>query len=132
MLSRALTTLIGFTTIASCGTGRATLLGFDSQPATPRAGDNVSLWVAYSIPGAPVTDGTATYKVTLNGIPLSPTVDPLCTQTTCPKDSDTPYNETSWSLFPSGISGKIASRIEWKDQDDALLWCVETTWRVSG
>lgn len=127
-----LRTLLGLTTIQSCGTGRATLLGFDSQPATPRAGDNVSLWVAYTIPGAPVTGGTATYKITLNGIPLTPTVDPLCTQTSCPKETGIPYNETSWSIFPSGITGKIASRIEWKDQDAQPLWCIETTWRVSG
>jgi uncharacterized membrane protein len=79
-----------------------------------------------------VTNGTATYKITLNGIPLSPTVDSLCTQTACPKESNVDYNETSWSIFPSGVSGKIASRIEWKDQDASPLWCIETTWRVSG
>lgn len=126
-----LTMLFGLTSIQSCGTGRATLLGFDSQPLVPRAGDNVSLWVAYTIPGAPVTNGTATYKVTLNGIPLPTTVDPLCAQTTCPKQSNTDYNETSWSLFPSGVSGKVVSRIEWADQDASPLWCIETTWRVS-
>jgi hypothetical protein len=131
MLTRVFQTLLGLTTIQSCGTGRATLLGFDSQPATPVAGDNVSLWIAYTIPGAPVTNGTATYKISLNGVPLNPTVDALCTQTTCPKESNTDYNETSWSLFPSGVSGKIVSRIEWADQDKAPLWCVETTWRVS-
>ena len=131
MLTRAFQTMLGLTTITSCGTGRATLLGFDSQPTNPIAGDNVSLWVAYTIPAPAVTNGTATYKITLNGIPLTPTVDPLCTQTTCPKEPDTPYNETSWSIFPSGVSGKIVSHIEWKDQDDAPLWCIETTWRVS-
>jgi len=123
--------LLGVATIQSCGTGRATLLGFDSQPSTPRAGDNVSLWVAYTVPAPAVTNGTATYKVTLNGIPFPSTVDPLCDQTKCPKTPDTVYNESSWSLFPSGISGKVVSRVEWKDQDDALVWCIETAWRVS-
>ena len=123
--------LLGLTTIASCGTGRATLLGFDSQPATPRAGDNVSLWVAYTVPAPAVTNGTATYKVTLNGVPFPATVDPLDTQTALPKDPDTPYNESSWSIFPSGVAGKIASRIQWADQDGLPLWCIETTWRVS-
>jgi hypothetical protein len=79
-----------------------------------------------------VTDGTATYTVKLNGIPLPATVDPLCTQTICPKETGVTYNETSWSIFPSGVAGKIVSRIEWADQDAAPLWCVETTWRVSG
>jgi hypothetical protein len=127
-----LSMLFGLTSITSCGTGRATLLGFDSQPTNPVAGENVSLWVAYTIPGAPVTDGTATYKVTLNGIPLPETNDPLCTQTACPKESNVDYNETSSSIFPSGVTGKIVSRVQWTDQDDALLWCIETSWRVSG
>jgi hypothetical protein len=127
MLSRALVLLA---TIRSCGIGRATLLGFDSQPAVPAPGDNVTLWVNYQIPGAPVTNGTATYKVTLNGVPFPATIDPLCSQTNCPKETNVDYNETSWSIFPSGISGKIVSEVSWKDQDNALLWCVETTWRV--
>lgn len=132
MLTRIVKTALGLGTIKSCGTGRATLQGFDSQPATPVGGDNVSLWVAYTIPEPAVTSGLATYKIWLNGIPLSPTVDDLCTQTACPKEANTPYNESSWSLFPSGISGKIVSQVNWTDQDDSLLWCVETTWRVSG
>jgi hypothetical protein len=127
-----LSMLLGLTSITSCGTGRATLLGFDSQPSTPRAGDNVSLWVAYTLPGAPVTNGTATYTITLNGIPLPKTIDALCTQTTCPKETGVDYNETSWSIFPSGVSGKIVSRVEWADQDGDPLWCIETSWRVSG
>jgi len=124
--------LLGMGAIQVCGTGRATVLGYDSLPAAPVAGDNVTLWVAYTIPGAAVTDGTATYTVKLNGIPLPATVDPLCTQTICPKETGVTYNETSWSIFPSGVAGKIVSRIEWADQDAAPLWCVETTWRVSG
>ena len=131
MLGRVFKTMVGLATIKSCGTGRATLLGFDSQPATPIAGDNVTLWVAYTIPGEPVTDGNATYTVTLNGIPFPATTEDLCLATDCPKESNTIYNESSWSIFPSGVSGKIVSQIEWTDQTDALLWCVETTWRVS-
>jgi hypothetical protein len=131
MLTRIFQTLLGLTTIQSCGTGRATLLGFDSQPTNPVAGDNVTLWVAYRLAAPAVTNGTATYTVTLNGIPLPKTVNPLCTQTTCPKEADVDYNETSWSIFPSGVSGKITSRIQWADQDANPLWCIETTWRVS-
>lgn len=117
--------------IRDCGNGqgRAALLGFDSQPATPIAGDNVTLWVAYDLPSPAITGGTATYAFTLNGIPFAPTVDDLCTQTACPKETGF-NNESSWSIFPSGISGKIVSSITWKDQNNDLVWCVETTWRV--
>ena len=113
----------------SNGIGRAALLGFGSSPETPKAGDNVTLWVAYDLPQPPITGGIATYKFSLNGIPFTPTIDDLCTQTACPKEVGF-NNESSSSIFPSGISGKIVSSITWKDQNDDLVWCVETTWRV--
>lgn len=121
----------GLSSIRDCsnGQGRATLLGFDSLPANPVAGDNVTLWVAYDLPAPAITGGTATYKFTLNGIPFTPTIEDLCTQTVCPKETGF-NNESSWSIFPSGVSGKITSSITWKDQNDDLVWCVETTWRV--
>lgn len=119
------------TTIRDCGNGqgRAELVGFESQPASPRANDNVTLWVAYNLPAPEITDGTATYSVVYNGIPFPKTVDPLCGQTSCPKSVGF-NNETSWSLFPSGLAGKLVSTIEWTDQNDDLVWCVETTWKV--
>ena len=131
MLLKLASLLFGLNTIRDCGNGkgRAALLAFDSQPANPVAGDNVTLWVAYDLPAPAITGGTATYKFNLNGIPFTPTVDDLCTQTSCPKEIGF-NNESSWSIFPSGVSGKIVSTIEWKDQDDQLVWCVETTWRV--
>jgi len=127
---KMLKALVALSTIKSCGTGRATLLGFDSQPAVPVPGDNVSLWVAYHLPAPAITAGTATYKFSLNGIPFTPTIEDLCTQTTCPKPADADYNETSWSIFPSGVSGKIVTQVLWADQDANPLWCIETTWRV--
>lgn len=131
MITQFLAYVALLSTIRDCsnGQGRAALLGFDSQPASPKAGDNVTLWVAYDLPAPAITGGTATYKFSLNGIPFSPTVDDLCTQTACPKDTGF-NNESSWSIFPAGVSGKIVSAVEWKDQDDQLVWCVETTWRV--
>ena len=111
------------------GLGRAPLLGFGTSPEAPKAGDNVSLWIAYDLPVPAITGGTATYSFSLNGIPFTPTVDDLCTQTSCPKEPGL-YNETSSSIFPSGISGKIVSQIAWRDPDDTLIWCVENTWRV--
>ena len=111
------------------GVGRAPILSFDSVPATPKAGDNVTTWVAYELPPPSITAGTATYSFTLNGIPFPPTVNDLCTQTACPKEPGL-YNESSSSLFPSSVTGKIVSQIAWRDPDDTLIWCVENTWRV--
>ena len=131
MLTTLLLAMLGLQSIRDCGNGkgRAALIGYESAPSNPVAGDNVSLWVAYDLPSPAITGGTATYAVTLNGIPFPATVDQLCTQTVCPKQPGF-NNETSWSLFPSGVSGKIKSSISWKDQTDALVWCVETTWQV--
>lgn len=123
--------LLSLSSIRDCsnGLGRSALLGFESEPAIPKAGDNVTLWVAYDLPPPAITSGTATYSFSLNGIPFPPTVDDLCTQTICPIDVGF-HNETSSSIFPSGISGKIVSQIAWRDQSDELVWCVETTWKV--
>ena len=130
-MQRLLLALLGVGSIRDCGNGvaRAPLLGFDSQPENPVAGDNVSLWVAYDLPDPAITGGTATYSFSLNGIPFTPTVEDLCTQTSCPKEPGL-YNESSSSIFPSGVSGKIVSQIAWRDPDDTLIWCVENTWRV--
>jgi hypothetical protein len=123
--------LLSLSSIRDCsnGLGRAAVLGFESEPAIPKAGDNVTLWVAYDLPPPAITGGTATYSFSLNGIPFPPTVDDLCTQTLCPIDVGF-HNETSSSIFPSGVSGKIVSQILWRDQSDELVWCVETTWKV--
>jgi hypothetical protein len=123
--------LASYFVIRDCGNGqgRAALLGFDSQPAIPKPGDNVSLWVAYDLPAPEITGGTATYSFTYNGIPFAPTVNPLCDETACPKDVGF-NNETSYSDFPSGLSGKITSSVKWNDQNDDLVWCIETTWKV--
>jgi len=131
MIGTLLLGFLGLQSVRDCGNGkgRAALIAFDSQPAKPVAGDNTTLWVDYQFPAPAITGGTATYAFSLNGIPFNPTVDDLCTQTSCPKEPGT-YNESSWSIFPSGISGKIKSTITWKDQNDSLVWCVETTWQV--
>lgn len=123
--------LMGLSAMKDCGNGegRAVLLGYDSIPANPVAGDNVTTWIEYEFGAPAITAGTATYSFTLNGIPFPPTVEDLCTQTPCPKEPGI-YNESSSALFPSGVSGKIVSQIAWRDPDDTLIWCVENTWRV--
>ena len=131
MLGALILATFALHTVRDCGNGqgRAALIGYGSAPANPVAGDNVSLWVAYDLPSPAITGGTATYNFKLNGLPFAPTVDALCDDTICPKDTGF-NNETSTSTFPSGISGKIVSSITWKDQNNDLVWCVETTWTV--
>ncbi len=131
MLGLLTALLLGVSSMRDCGNGlgRAPLLGFDSVPASPAPGDNVTTWIHYELGEPAITAGTATYSFSLNGIPFPPTVEDLCTQTDCPKDPGI-YNETSSAIFPPGVSGKIVSQIAWRDPDDTLIWCVENTWRV--
>ena len=118
-------------TLRDCGnpsTDQATITGFGFSPLNPVPNDPTELWVAYDLKN-PIVGGSATYSVTLNGIPFPATIDDLCTQTGCPKDAGI-YNETSKSTFPSGISGKLVSKIQWTNQDDEPVWCLESTFRI--
>ncbi len=118
-------------TLRDCGnpsTDQAIITGFGFSPSNPVAGDPTELWVAYDLK-TPITGGSATYSFSLNGIPFTPTVDDLCSQTVCPKEVGT-YNETSHSTFPSGVSGKIVSKIMWTNQDSQPVWCLESTFRI--
>jgi hypothetical protein len=132
LLRGALTVLMMATvSLRDCGnptTDQAVITGMGFSPSNPVGGDPTELWVAYNLK-SPITGGTATYSLNLNGIPFTPTVNDLCTQTSCPKDAGT-YNETSKSEFPSGVSGKIISKIAWTNQDSQPVWCLESTFRI--
>lgn len=117
--------------LRDCGnpaTDQAVITGFGFSPSNPLPDDLTELWVAYDLKSS-ITSGSAKYSVTLNGIPFPATIEDLCTQTSCPKDLGI-YNETSHSTFPSGISGKIISKIQWENQDKQPVWCLETTFRI--
>ncbi len=126
-----LTLFVASVTLRDCGnpsTDQAIITGYGFSPSNPSPGDPTELWVAYNLKSN-LTGGTATYSFTLNGLPFSPTVDNLCTQTSCPKEIGT-YNETSHSTFPSGVSGKIVSKIQWANQDKQPIWCLESTFKI--
>ena len=119
-------------TLKDCGAGTSKfpLLDQGFSPDPPAVGDNTTLWFYYQVPdGVNINDGTAEYKITLNGIPFPSTVDPLCTQVTCPLTPGI-YNLSSSSIWEGGVSGKIVSRISWYDTDKTLLLCSELTVRV--
>lgn len=118
-------------TLKDCGnsaTDQAKITGMGFSPENPQPGDETEFWVAYDLK-SDINAGKATYSVTLNYIPFTPTVDDLCTQTSCPKAPGS-YNETTKSTFPSGVSGKIVSKIQWTNQNDQPIWCSEQTFKV--
>lgn len=138
MVGRILLSILGLGLIGSsssqvidCAPG-ATTFTINSQgfsPFPPVAGENTTLWIDYTVPeGVTVNAGLARYTFTLNGIPFSPSEDDLCTQITCPQVPGT-FNLSTSSLWPTGISGKITSKIQWFDSDNTQLLCSQLTVR---
>ena len=93
-------------TLKDCGAGTSkfTLLDQGFSPDPPAVGDNTTLWFYYQIPDSVnINDGTAEYKITLNGIPFPASTDPLCTQVTCPLTTGI-YNLSSSSIWEGGVT----------------------------
>ncbi len=119
-------------TVVDCAAGRSLFTinnqGFSPEP--PVANENATLWIDYTIPGGTnINAGTCVYSFSLNGIPFSPSKEDLCTQVACPLVAGN-YNLSSTSTWPSGISGKVVTKIEWYDQSNNLLLCSQTTEKV--
>ena len=105
--------------------GTASLL---PDPVIP--GENSTLSLSCTIPdGVTVTGGLAEYRIVFNGIPFSPTTQDLCSQVTCPLVSG-PYSNTTTTVFPTGVSGKLVTSIRWYNEKSVLLYCLETTVKV--
>lgn len=118
---------MGLVSLRDCSNGKGlfTMISQGFSPNPPVPGQDVTLWFYYEVPdGVTVVDGTAKYSFSFNGIPFSPTVDDLCTQVACPIVPGI-YNLSSTSEFPSGISGKIVTTIQWYNGGGALLLCSE-------
>lgn len=106
---------------------RPTKLALNPDP--PVRGQPVMMTVELNNPGAPVTDGTVTTSVTLNGIPFSPSTESLCENTVCP--IVTGWNDKSaTSTWPSTVSGKVVSKSQWFGTDGKSLLCVQTSVKV--
>ena len=117
------------TKVVDCGAGKSlfTIQAVSLDPPQPIANQNVSLRLDYSVPaGLTVTGGDATYAATYNFIPLSPTVEPLCSSIPCPLSSGS-YSNVSYTLWPSGLSGNLVTKITWTDTDSRLLLCMSIT-----
>jgi hypothetical protein len=121
MFFKALGTLI---LLSSCGgpNDQAAILNITHSPEQPNPGDTFVLSVAYDLKSS-VTGGIATYSYKVNGLPFSPTVDQLCSQTECPKEPGI-YVETTKSTWPS-FSGSIVSKIQWTNQENEPVWCLQ-------
>ncbi len=112
-------------TVKNCDpASRFSLDDISFDPATPVAGQEATLSITFTNPGAPVETGTAKTSVSLNYIPLSPTEEPLCDNTDCPIVTGT-KSQKSTSVWPSGVTGLVVTKIQWFDPDGASLLCMQ-------
>ena len=121
-----------YSQVTDCGKGKSLFVinSEDFQPNPPVVGKDSTLWIDYTVPeGVSISAGTAKYSITLNGIPYPATTDDLCADEICPQVTGT-YNITNTQTWSGGVSGKIASKIEWFDTNSNLLLCSLTTVRV--
>jgi hypothetical protein len=82
---------------------------------------NSTLVVSYTVPKQ-IDDGTATYKCTLNGIPVINEQTQLCQETKCPIEA-TFHNDSS--PFQTGLAtGTLSCTIKWLDIDSSTLRCI--------
>lgn len=117
--------------IAYCSSGTATNFVATITPASPKVNDEVTTTFDYDLTKV-ITGGTATYSVTYNFLPFSPTVDQLCadqagTVDACPLAIGH-HTDISKSVWPPGLSGTVVSTIKWVDQDGADVLCLK--WSV--
>ena len=117
-------------TIAYCSSGTATNFVATISPEQPKAGDEVTTTFNYDLTKE-ITGGTATYSITYNFLPLSPTVDQLCddqagSADTCPLMVGH-HTDISKQIWPSGLGGTLVTTIKWLDQDGSDVLCLKWT-----
>jgi len=98
------------------------------DPVVP--GKDSSITLTLEIPAGTYVDaGTAKYSFSFNGIPFTPTTEDLCSDVACPLLPG-PYTNTTTSTFPTGVSGKVVTRIEWFNTAGNRLLCADVTAKV--
>jgi hypothetical protein len=121
-------------TVTDCGAARGaafsiTKLSLD-PPQAVAVDQNVSLTLFYDSPQE-ITGGTAVKSATLNYIPFTPSTEDLCLSIPCPLTPGS-HDGSSWFLFPAGVTGRLVTKVEWKDLAGALLLCIQMTLDASG
>ena len=93
-------------------------------PTNPVGGQNMTLYTNYDVSAPAVTEGSASYSCTLNGIPVMNEVYDLCTQTACPVVAGH-HEDVSVSTVPS-ITGSLICKIRWTSVQQEDLLCIQT------
>ena len=116
--------------VVDCG-GLFKITELSQSPDTyVRGGDNTTLTLKYDVPETwTPLEGTTTTSISLNGLPLTPSVDEICKSVKCPITHGS-HDGSSWTTFPSGVTGKIVSKVVWKDTNNVQLLCLQSTFKA--
>ncbi len=119
-------------TVKSCSSSNAafTVQSLSLKPDPPVRGQPVELVVEFTNPGAVVTDGKVDTSISINYIPFPSQTTPLCEYTECPIESGSQIRSAT-STWPSNVSGRISSKMVWKDSSDNELLCIQILTTVS-
>ena len=113
-------------TVRDCGLGTSIfkINSVNLTPADPKPGESVALNLDYTVPSdVIVTGGQTRYDITYNFLPLAPTIEPLCQNIPCPLGPGTYLNST-YSTWPTGLSGTVNTKITWLDEVGTQLLCI--------
>jgi len=91
-------------------------------------GQNATLQLAMNVPQQ-IDAGTATYAITYNFIPLTPTTQNLCNVVNCPISSGTLTTTSSYPI-DSSLSGNLQVKVNWKDNSSRDLICVNVRTKI--
>lgn len=101
-------------------------------PDPPIIGKEVDLTLIFYNPGEDMDaswDVNVETRVTLNAIPFTPTIQPLCDNTKCP--IVTGQNDRSTNSVWPDVSGKMETHISWKKSSGEQLLCIRTVFKIS-
>jgi len=128
----ALAALSGLGSVNDCskGTSIFKIISMSFSPDPPISGQNSTLLLSMNVP-TQVSGGTATYSLTYNFIPISPSVEDLCKILPggCPiiiGKLDTVSNIP----FDTSLKGSIGIKINWKDTTNNELMCVSINTKI--
>jgi len=110
--------------VTDCSKG-ASLFKINSMSFLPEPavkGQNSTLLLSTTVPEQ-ITGGTAKYSIKYNFIPLTPTIEDLCTTVSCPIMLGKLDTVSSYPIDKS-LSGSITIQIDWADQTGRQLLCV--------
>jgi len=116
-----------FGSVRDCGGSNSLFIvnSVSLDPAVPIPGNKVALTLDYTVPsGVYIGAGQVEYDVKYNFMPFAPTFENLCHNVPCPLGPGTYQNRTT-TEWPTGISGRLVTKMKWLDATNALLLCVE-------